>query len=86
MGAAVHERTHGAVAVAHHDDRLAPHTRREEIARVPHLALVAEDQPRAAEDPVELQLEQHGIGVDGAVDAVGLDQTLDGLNVHGSVL
>ena len=49
-------------------------------------AVLEQDERRTAEDPVQLQLEQRGIGVDGAVDAVGLDQTLDGLDVHGSVL
>ena len=86
MGAAVDEHVHRAVAVARHDDGLAPHARREEIARAPDLALVAEDQPRAPEDPGHLELEQGGVGVDGAVDPVGLNQTLDGLNVHGRVL
>ena len=86
MGAAVDEHVHRAVAVARHDDGLAPHARREEIAGAPHLALVTEDQPRAAKDPVHLELEDLRIGVDGAMDAVGLDQSLDGLDVHGSVL
>jgi hypothetical protein len=54
MGAPVDQHAHRAVGVPRHDDRLAAHPRGEEIARVPDLALVAEHQPRAAEDPVEL--------------------------------
>jgi len=38
--------------------------------------MVAEDQPRAAEDPVQLQVEQAGIGIHSAVNAIGLDQAL----------
>src|SRR5439155_1658064 len=80
MGAAVDEHVHRAVAVARHDDGLAPHARREEIAGAPHLALVTEDQPRAAKDPVHLELEDLRIGVDGAVDelarlTIGEDRT-----------
>ena len=42
MRAPVDEHAHGAVAVARDDDGLAPHARREEIARPTHLALVSE--------------------------------------------
>jgi hypothetical protein len=86
MRAAIDEHAHGPVAVTGHDHRLAPHPRREKVARISHLALVAENQPRAAEEPVELQLEQCGVGVHRAMDTVGLHELLDGLHVHGSVL
>ena len=86
MDATVDEDVHRAVTVAGHDDGLAPHARREEIAGAPHLALVTKDQPRAGKDPVHLELEQRGIGIDRTMNAVGLDQRLDGLDVHGSVL
>ena len=86
VNAAVDEHAHRVVRVADHDHRLAAHPGREEVARAPDLALVSQDEPGAPEDPVHLELEQHGIGVDGTVDAVGLDQVLDGSGVHGSVL
>ena len=69
-----------------HDDWFPAHARREEVARVGDLALVADHEPGAAEDPIHLEVEQGGIGVDRPVDAVRLDQTLDGLPVHRNLL
>src|SRR5262249_4936508 len=51
--------------------------RGEEVARIRHLALVAEQQPGPAEQPLHLELEHLRIGVDRAVDAIGLDQSGD---------
>jgi len=38
---------------------------------------VAEQQPGPAEQPLHLELEHVRIGVNGAVDAIGLDQSDD---------
>jgi hypothetical protein len=86
MRAPVDEDADRAVGVSGHDDGLTPHASREEVTRPGDLALVAEDEPRAPEDAIQLEIEQRGIGVDRAMDTVGLDQLLDGLNPHGSVL
>jgi len=86
MGTAVDEHADRPVGVPCHDHRLASHSRREEGAGLGDLALVADQEPGAAEDAIHLEVEQGGIGVDRPVDAVRLDQGLDGLNVHGSVL
>src|SRR5688572_127729 len=45
------------LAVAHHDDRLASHARREVVAGVLHLALMSEQQPGAAEYALHFELE-----------------------------
>ena len=63
-----------SVAVARNDDRLAPHARRVVVAHRAHLALVAEHQPRAAEDALHLELEDRGVGVERAVHAIRLHQ------------
>jgi hypothetical protein len=86
VGTAVDQHAHGSVGVPGHDHRLPPHARGEEVARIPNLTLVADEKPGAAEDPIHLEVEERGIGVHRPVDTVGLDQTLDGLNVHRSVL
>src|SRR5919204_3876372 len=46
MRAAVDQYFYRAVIMAADDDRFAPHARREVVAARPHLALVAEHQPR----------------------------------------
>src|SRR5260221_12571852 len=56
------------------DGRLAPHPGGEVVAGVAHLALMPEHQPGAAEDALELQLEDRRIRIYGAVHAVGLHQ------------
>ena len=63
--------------MARHDHGLTGHPRGEEVARIRDLALVAEQQPGPAEQALHLELEHVRIGVDGAVDAVGLDQSGD---------
>ena len=68
---------HRAVAVPHHDDRLAAELGGDEIARIGHLAVMADEQPGTAEDALHLQFEHVGIGVDAPVHAAGLDQPGD---------
>src|SRR5262249_27917809 len=77
VSAAVDEGAGRAVGVARHDHGLAGHPRGEEVARIRDLALVPEQQPRPAEQPLHLELEHLRIGVDRAVDAIGLDQSGD---------
>src|SRR5206468_6330317 len=52
MSAAVDEHVDRAVGVSRHDHGLARHPRREEVAGIAHLALVAEEQPGPAEQPL----------------------------------
>jgi hypothetical protein len=54
MHAAVDEHGHGAVPAAHHDDRLAPEGPGDVVARPRDLAVVADEDPAALEDPVQL--------------------------------
>ena len=77
VGAAVEQHAHAAVVVARHDHGLAAEIGGDEVARVRHLAGVADEQPGAAEDPFHLQFEQVGIGIDPPVHAPGLDQPAD---------
>src|SRR5688572_9280200 len=74
MRAAVMECADAAIGMAHDDDALARHARREEIARVPELAVVAQPQPGAAEQALLLFLEHCRIGIDATVDAAATDQ------------
>ena len=74
MRAAVDDHADPAAILPDHHDRLAAHARGEVIARVSHLALVPEHQPRAAEDALQLELEDRRVGVQRAVHAVGLHQ------------
>src|SRR5579863_7442732 len=61
----------------HHDDRLAAEIGGDEIARIGHLAGVADEQPGAAEDALHFQVEQIRIGIDAPVHAAGLDELSD---------
>src|SRR4029077_18523161 len=81
MGAAVEQHLHRAVAVPHHDDRLAAPIGGDEVARVRRLAGVADEQPGAAKNALHLQVEKVGIGIDAPVHAAGLDELSDLLGV-----
>src|SRR5258706_9205676 len=72
--AAVDERADPAVILPDHHDRLASHSGGEVVTGAAHLALMPEHQPGAAEDALELQLEDRRIRIYGAVHAVGLHQ------------
>ena len=71
---------------AHHDHRLAPDLQGLELARLRDLRLMAAIDPGSFEDVRHLQVEKGGVGVDRAVDAVGLDQVVDVESGHGSLL
>src|SRR5262249_38733468 len=81
VSAAIEQHIDAAVAVADHDYGLTAELDGDVIAGVRHLALVADEQPRAAEDALHFELEQLGIGVDAAVHATGLDQPGDLVSV-----
>ena len=74
VGAAVEQHMHRTVAVARHDHRLAAKLGGDVVARVRHLAGMADKKPGAAEDPLHFQFEQVGIRIDAPVHAPGLDQ------------
>ena len=75
VGAAVEQGVQAAVLVAGDDQGPQPHVRRQEIVGVGHLALVGQINPGAAEHLGHLGIEDRGVGVDGAMDPVGLDQS-----------
>src|SRR5260221_3542853 len=77
MAAAVVEDMHGAVAVPAHDDGLPAERRRDVVAGLRHLAVVADIDPGPPEDPRHLELEQLGIDIDVAVNAFRFDQLAD---------
>ena len=86
MGAAVEQNVHAAVAVADHDHGLPSELGGDVVAGLRHLAGMADEQPRLAEDALHLELEDVRIGVDVAVHATGLDEAGDviGMSVaHG---
>jgi hypothetical protein len=87
MGAAVEQNVDAAIVVARHDHRLAAEIGGDVVARLTHLAGMADEQPSAAEDALHLQLEDLGIGVDPAVHAPRLDQSADLIRPvqHGSM-
>jgi hypothetical protein len=65
-----------ALAAPHHDDRLGTDAAGDIVARARDLALVADEDPPAVEDPLHLLREDPRIGVEGSVDAVVLHQGL----------
>jgi len=56
MPADVEEGVDGALAVPHHQDRVFPHRGAEEVTRLGDLAFMAQKQPAAGEDPLQLLL------------------------------
>ena len=72
--AAVHEDGDVAVLAAHHDDRLGPDATGDEVARARDLAVVADEDPSPAEDPLHLVVEDAWIGVERGVDAIVVHQ------------
>jgi len=76
VSAAVHEHPHLAVLVADEDDRLAPHSPLTKIARIRNFRGVADEQPSAVEYPINLLLENLGIGLEPGVDPIMADQVV----------
>ena len=77
MRAAVVEHAHRAVGMAHHDHRLAADLHRPVVADIRHLALVPDIGPHLVEDVLHLELENRRIGIDAAVNAIGLHRLGD---------
>src|SRR5262249_5394223 len=64
-------------AVAHHQHRVFAHIRREEIARLRDLALVAQKKPAARKNPVQFLFVNLPFDENAATDqtAIGIDET-----------
>ena len=74
MAATVEHQMHLAVGMAAHDHRLAAQGRGDVIAGIRHLAIMADDQPRAREYALHLELEHLGTGIEIAMHPVGSNQ------------
>ena len=74
MRAAVVQHVDLAVPVARHQHRLAADAGEIVVARVLHLALVADIDPQLFEDPLHFKIEDPGIHIGFAMHPVGLDQ------------
>ena len=72
VGAAVDGRVDRLVRSARDDDRCLAHVGLDEVARVPDLRLVAEEQPGAAEDAALLELVDLGVAPGPAADEGGV--------------
>jgi len=83
MAAAVKQRAELAIPIPQHDDRAQAQPRGDEIVVPGDLALVREIDPHRAEDVGHLGLEDRGIGIDQAVDAVLLDQLVPIVEIGG---
>ncbi len=78
---AVVQHMHGAVAVAHHQDRRGADGGAEIVALVRHLAVVADIDPGVGEQVLHLELEHLLVEIDVAMDLGLADQIADGLAV-----
>ena len=67
MGASVEERVHAAVGASCEDDRSPSEGPSDKVVALGNLAVVADVDPRPAEDAHEFALENAGVGVDRAV-------------------
>src|SRR5262249_39306884 len=76
MRASVHQRVDFAAAVAGQDDRAQAEVAGDEIVGLGDFALVAEVNPRAAEDPDHLLGEDRRVGVERAMDPLLLPQVI----------
>src|SRR5262249_37779188 len=74
VGALVVDDVDAAVAVAREQHGLGADARRDEIARVLHLAFMADIDPGALEDALHLERENRWIGIKIAMHAVRLDE------------
>ncbi|MCY1242406.1 hypothetical protein D9M72_553660 [compost metagenome] len=75
--AAVHQHAHGAVGVAHHDQRLAGDVGRVVVTGIRNLALVADVVPAAQEQALAFKLEQRLAQVHVPMHPVVLHQRAD---------
>src|SRR3569832_653205 len=79
--AAIEEDLHRVVGVAHHQDGLKADRRAEIVARVRHLAVVADINPGVGEEMLHLELEHFLVDIDVAMHFGGPDEVLDGGSV-----
>src|SRR6266567_7760000 len=79
MAADVEKGVDLARAVAHHQHRVLAHISREEVARLRDLALVAQKEPAACENPLLLFFVDPPLDKDAAADqtSIGIDKTTD---------
>ena len=68
MPADIKESAHPAVTVAHHQNRIFAHIGRQEITGLRDLAFVAQEQPTAGEDPLQLLLVDLRLDKDASAD------------------
>jgi len=74
VGAAVEQQVDLAVLVAAHDDRLRADRLHDVVVRLGDLADVPDEDPGRVPDAVQLGLVDGRVRIEGAVDAVVLDQ------------
>src|SRR6267142_1884923 len=89
--APVHEKPDAAVGMADANHRLGRNIQRDEVARLAHLARVADVDPGARPQALHLELEDLRVRVDVAVDPIGLYQALERsaivpVAVHGRIV
>src|SRR5207253_11523585 len=79
MAADIQEGAHHAGGVAHHQYRVLAHIGRKEMAGLGDLALMAQKEPAAGEDPLQLLPVDLRLDKDAAADqaAVAVDETTD---------
>src|SRR5262249_14648722 len=87
MAADVQERTDLPLGAAHPQDRILAHVGAEEVPRAWDLTFVAEEEPAAGEDPLQLLLVDLPLREDAATDApvLDVDQARD-IGVHETLL
>jgi hypothetical protein len=76
MRAAVDQHGDAPVLIARHDDGLRADRARDEIPRMRDLAVVADEDPSAIEDPLHLVLDDARVRVERGVDSVVADERL----------
>ena len=67
MGAAIVQHAHRAVGAAHHDHRLAAEPRAIEIARLRHLAFMADEEPSLSEQALDFEFNTSPVDIDRAM-------------------
>src|SRR6516165_3150634 len=79
MAADVEKGVHVPLGVAHHEDWVLAHVGTQEVARLGDLALMAEKEPAASKDLLELLGVDVGLNEDASADQAALDihQPLD---------
>ncbi len=84
MAADIQERTHDPSGIAHHQHRIFAHVCGEEIAGLRDLAVMAQKEPAARKDPLQLLLINLRFDEDAAADMPGaeIDQPVR-IGLHG---